>query len=101
MPVARRAVDLHTGVGEPVARRVNIVDQDGEMAKVAPAALAGLAPIMGQLDFGLVARKAEEDQGELGRRHIAPPPLFEPQQLKKCNSGVRIGHAEHGMEKFH
>src|SRR4249919_392135 len=72
------------------------------MAEVAAAGIATLAPIIGQLDFAArVARHAEKDQRELTLRHLHPPPFLEPEQLKKCHSGVRIGHADHGMQEFH
>ena len=40
------------------AGRVNIVDAKGEVAEIAPAVIAALVPIMGQLDLGdVVARR--------------------------------------------
>ena len=57
---------------------------------------------MGQLDLAaVVAGHAEEDQREAALRHLDAPPLLEPEQLKKCNSRVGIGHAEHRMQEFH
>ena len=75
--------------------------EEGEMAEIAAAIVTLLAPVVRQLDLGLIAGDAEEDQGELARRHIAAAALLEPKQLEKCNTGVGIRYTKHGMEEFH
>jgi hypothetical protein len=72
------------------------------VTEVAAAAIAALVPVPGELDLAaLIAGNAEEDEREAPGLVLHPPPLIEAQHLKVCNSGVRIGQADHLMEEFH
>ena len=78
--VARRAVDRHAIVHQPLAGLVDVVDLVGEVAEIAAAAIACLVPIVGELDLpALVPGNAEEDQREAARLIIHPPALLEAQ----------------------
>src|SRR4051794_27816554 len=61
--VTRRAVDRDSGVHQPPAGLVNIVDLIGEVTEIAAARIAALVPIVRKLDLSaVVARNAEEDE---------------------------------------
>src|SRR5699024_2460953 len=96
VPVARRTVDRDSSVHQPLAGLVNVINLVSEVAEVAAARIALLAPVIGELDLAaLVSRNAEENKREATRLILHSPALLESQQLKKCNSGVRIGYADH------
>src|SRR5687767_10172941 len=101
MTVAGWPVDGHSGVHEPLAQRVDIVDAIGEVAEIAVSGITALVPIVGQLDFSFVPGNSEEDQGETALRHVLAPPFLEPQQAEKANCLRRIGYPQHRMEKAH
>ena len=111
MAVARRAVDRHARVHQPLARRINVVDAIGEMAEIAAAVVAfGRAavlgrPVIGQLDLGdvFLSRRREEDQGEAARLAVEAAHFVQPDQfeeigtLAKCSPPIRDLENQKGM----
>ena len=72
------------------------------MAEIAALAIAGLVPIVGELDLRLlVARRGEEDQGEAALLIVHPPHLLEAEQREKAQRFLGIGDADHGVQIFH
>ncbi len=65
MAVAWRAIDRDTGVHQPLAGFIDILDPVRQMPEIATLAVAALVPIMRKFDLGtLIAGGSEEDQGE-------------------------------------
>src|SRR6185503_12852987 len=97
-----RPADGDTSVHQASASLVNIVDLIGEVTEIASAAVTRLVPIVGEFDFAaVIVWNPEEDKRVAARFIVHSPPLLEPEQLKECNSGLRIRGAEHRMQKFH
>ncbi len=71
------------------------------MPEVAPAPIAALVPIVGQLDLALVARDAEEDQAETARLIVHSPAFLETEQVEEADRGFRIGNPDHRVEVAH
>src|SRR3546814_10505571 len=115
MAVARRAVDRHAGVHQPLARRIDIVDPVGEMPEITAtriffgrAAVDG-RPIIGQLDLRHVALSGsgEKDQGEAADLVIETAGFLQPDQLEErseehtseLQSLMRISYAVYCLKK--
>jgi len=81
---------------------VDVVHLIGEVPEVATTVVAFLAPIVGELNLSaFVAGHTKKDEREAAGFVLHAPPLLEPEELEKCNSGVRIGHADHAVQEFH
>ena len=72
------------------------------MAEIAALAIAGLVPIVGELDLRLlVARRGEEDQGEAALLIVHPAHLLEAEQREEAQRLLGVGDADHGVQIFH
>ena len=65
MAVAWRAVDGDTGIQQPLAGRVNVIDPVSQVSEITAFAITALVPVMRQLDLCIfVVRGGKEDQCE-------------------------------------
>ncbi len=108
MAIARRSVDRHAGIHEPLARLVNIVDPVGEVAEIPPAVIRlGSAaifrgPIICQLDLGYIClpKASEENEGKTALLYINPADFLESNKVEKGDGGVGIRYADHAVKKM-
>lgn len=102
--VARRTVDRHAGVHQPLARRVDVLDLVGEVAEVAPAGELLRVPVVGELDLPalLVGRCGEEHERVAAGRVLVPPQLPEPELVAvEVQRALEVRDADHGVQVSH
>ena len=102
MAVARWAVDRHSTIHQPLATFINIIDGIGEVAEIAPLAIAFFIPIIGKFDLrGFIAGGRKEDKREPPGLAIKALKFLKAKQAKESDGCVWIRHADHGVEIFH
>jgi hypothetical protein len=100
--IARRPVDRVAGVHQPLAAVVDILHPIGEMAEIAALAIAGLVPVMGELDLRLlVARRGEEGEREPARLAVHPADLLQPEHGEEADRRLRVRDADHRVQISH
>lgn len=108
VPITRRAVDNVARIQNTLARVVNVVDAIGQVAEIAPAGVRLCRsaifrwPVIGELYLGdaLTAGGSKKDERKAPLLAGKPADFFKPDQLEERNGSVRVGHTDHGMEKF-
>src|SRR5690606_36614375 len=109
-PVARRPVDRHALVHQPLAGGVDVVHLIGEVAEIAPARIVFRVPVVGQLDQRrlagdagfLVLRRGEEDERIAPLAALVAANLLQPELVAVEIEGfVQIFDADHRVEITH
>jgi hypothetical protein len=103
MRPSRRAVDGDAAIHQALANFVNIVDAEGQMAKVATVVIGLDVVVIGQFDLGIGRRVGgNENQHVAVFRAIAPAAFLEAQKVAvKFQRCIDIGNADHGVKVSH
>ena len=109
MAIARWAVDRHAGVHQRLAKRVNVIDRIGEMAKIAATVIIFRGatvfgrPVLGQFNFShiLLPRRSQKNQGKAARFYLVAPHFFQTKQVEERHAGIGIADPQHGVKIFY
>lgn len=102
-PVARGPIDRHAGIEEPLARLVDVVDLEREVAEEAPDRVGlGLIPVVGELDLGALEPRAQEDEREAAALVLLPAHLAQAEFTdEEIERGIEVADTQHRVEESH